>query len=54
MGSEVSLNKVGPLGCMSGKTDTECGAVFDALGINLETGKTSTTKAQSIFKVVNK
>lgn len=54
MGSEVSLNKVGPLGCMSGKPDTDCNAVFDALGINLETGKTSTTKAQSIFKVVNK
>lgn len=54
MGSDVALNKVGPLGCMSGKTDTDCNAVFDALGINLDTGKTSTTKAQSVFKVVNK
>lgn len=53
-GSDIAINKTGPLGCMSATSDLECPAVFDAFGIDLVTGKTSTTKTQTAFKVVNK
>lgn len=52
--SDISLNQNGAGGCMSGTTDKECSAIFDALGIELATGKTSTSKTQTLFKVVNK
>lgn len=52
--SDISLNQNGAGGCMSGGTDKECPAIFAALGIDLATGKTSTSKTQTVFKVVNK
>lgn len=53
-GSDIAINKTGPLGCMSATSDLECPAVFDVLGIDLAKGITSTTKTQTVFKAVNK
>jgi uncharacterized repeat protein (TIGR04052 family) len=36
--SNITLNGGGPAGCMSGKTDPECPAIFDALKIDLNSG----------------
>lgn len=52
--ADIGLNKNSAPGCMSGTTDNECPAIFDALGIDLATGQPSTTKTQTVFKVVNK
>jgi hypothetical protein len=38
---------------MSGATDKECPALFEALGLDLATGKANATKTQTVFKVVN-
>ncbi|TDM08330.1 MAG: metallo-mystery pair system four-Cys motif protein [Ideonella sp. MAG2] len=54
-GNNVTLNGGGPGGCMSGATDPECGAVFNALGLDLATGvATATSPAQTLFKAVSK
>lgn len=37
-GSDVTVDAGGAVGCMSGKTDPECTAVFRALGLDLGTG----------------
>jgi hypothetical protein len=50
--SDISVNQNSALGCMSGTTDKECPAVFDTLGLDLLTGKVSTSKTQTVFKVV--
>lgn len=39
----------GALGCMSGVTDPECGPVFNALGLDLDTG--ATTSTQTVFRL---
>ena len=52
--SDISVNQNSALGCMSGTTDKECPAVFDTLGLDLLTGKVSTSKTQTVFKVINK
>jgi hypothetical protein len=50
--SDIALNQNSAVGCMSGATDKECPAVFEALGLDLLTGKVSTSKTQTVFKVV--
>ena len=52
--SDISVNQNSAIGCMSGTTDKECPAVFDSLGLDLLTGKVSTSKTQTVFKVINK
>lgn len=52
--SNISVNQNNAVGCMSHPDDKECPAIFAALGIDLATGKTSTSKTQTMFKVVNK
>ena len=52
--SDISVNQNSAIGCMSGTTDKECPAVFEALGLDLLTGKVSTSKTQTVFKVINK
>jgi uncharacterized repeat protein (TIGR04052 family) len=53
--SDISLNKEkDAVGCMSGTTDKECPALFEAFGLDLATGNASATKTQSVFKVVAK
>ncbi len=52
--SDISVNQNSAIGCMSGTTDKECPAVFDTLGLDLLTGKVSTIKTQTVFKVINK
>lgn len=51
--SDISVNQNGAVGCMSGATDKECPALFEALGLDLATGKANATKTQTVFKVVN-
>lgn len=36
--SNLSSNQAGAVGCMSGKTDPECQAIFSALGLDIGTG----------------
>ncbi len=52
--SDIALNKNSAVGCMSGATDSECGVIFEALGLDLLTGKAHSTKTQTVFKVVAK
>lgn len=53
--NNVTVNGGGPTGCMSGSTDPECPAIFNALGLDLTTGvATSTSPAQVLFKAVSK
>jgi hypothetical protein len=40
--SDIALNQNSAVGCMSGATDSECGVIFEALGLDLLTGKVST------------
>ena len=49
-GSNVTENKGGSKGCMSGTTDPECPTVFTQLGIDLVTGMTVANQ-QKIFSV---
>jgi len=50
--SDVAYNAGGAPGCMSGDTDPECGPVFEALGVNLDTGAQSGSPA--FLRVVDK
>ena len=53
--NNVTVNGGGPTGCMSGNTDPECQAIFDALGLDLTQGiKLSSSPAQRVFKAVSK
>ncbi|MBQ0936616.1 MbnP family copper-binding protein [Ideonella paludis] len=54
-GNNVTVNGAGPGGCMSGSTDPECPAVFNALGLDLITGtQLATTPTQTLFRAVSK
>jgi uncharacterized repeat protein (TIGR04052 family) len=54
-GNNVTVNGGGPAGCMSGNTDPECQATFDALGLDLTQGTAlPSSPAQSVFKTANK
>ncbi|MCB1657438.1 MAG: metallo-mystery pair system four-Cys motif protein [Moraxellaceae bacterium] len=52
--SDIGINQNGAVGCMSGATDKECPALFEAFGLDLATGNGSATKTQTVFKVMNK
>ncbi|MCG8614059.1 MAG: metallo-mystery pair system four-Cys motif protein [Pseudomonadales bacterium] len=41
----------GPAGCMSGTSDPECGSIFTALGLDIETGEVVSDPVQTIFTV---
>lgn len=43
--SNVAHDSGGAPGCMSGGTDPECGSIFDALGVSLNTGAQNGTPA---------
>ncbi|MBK9187255.1 MAG: hypothetical protein IPM78_13845 [Moraxellaceae bacterium] len=49
----LALNQNSAVGCMSGATDSECGVIFEALGLDLLTGQKHATKTQTVFKAVN-
>lgn len=52
-GNIVSHNQGGALGCMSSVTDPECGPVFDALGIDMDTGApVAGGSRQRVFRVI--
>ena len=57
-GNDVTVNKAGAPGCMSGGTDPECQAVFAALGLDWKPDGTGTGQsidrgaAQTVFRVV--
>lgn len=54
-GNNVTVNGGGPGGCMSGSTDPECSAIFEALSLDLTTGTTLNNGAnQRLFRVVSK
>lgn len=53
--NDVTVNAGGPGGCMSGATDPECSAIFDALSLDLTTGLTLNSGLnQRLFKVISK
>ena len=53
--NDVTVNASGPGGCMSGATDPECSAIFDALSLDLTTGLTLNSGLnQRLFKVISK
>lgn len=53
--NDVTVNAGGASGCMSGATDPECSAIFDALSLDLSTGVTLNSGLnQRLFKVVGK
>lgn len=50
--ADLSFEGGGAAGCMSGPTDPECPPIFQALGLDLATGRTlATTPAQTVFAV---
>ena len=50
--SDLSVDYGGPYGCMSGKTDPECPAVFERMGLDLETGQMVNQGAnQHLFRI---
>ena len=53
--NDVTVNAGGAPGCMSGATDPECSAIFDAFGLDLAQGITlPASPAQRLFKVISK
>ncbi len=48
-GADLTTDLAGATGCMSGSTDTECAAIFNNMKIDLNSGKTTSNGAQSIF-----
>ncbi|PTQ89384.1 MbnP family copper-binding protein [Agitococcus lubricus] len=52
--TDIAVNKKTTMGCMSETNDTDCPEIFNAMGIDLATGKKSTTHTQTMFKVINK
>jgi uncharacterized repeat protein (TIGR04052 family) len=54
-GNNVTFNQNSAPGCMSGATDLECPAIFDALSLDLTLGTTLNNGAnQRLFRVANK
>jgi uncharacterized repeat protein (TIGR04052 family) len=51
-GVDLSTNAVAAVGCMSAVTDTDCGTLFNNLGLNLSTG--TNQGAQAVFRAVAK
>jgi uncharacterized repeat protein (TIGR04052 family) len=52
-GNNITVNGGGASGCMSGPTDPECPAMFDALQINLASGQPiNGGQAQRVFRAV--
>ncbi len=52
-GNDVTVNRGGAPGCMSGPADPECGPVFAALGLGLGSGRPVAGGAsQTLFRVV--
>jgi uncharacterized repeat protein (TIGR04052 family) len=54
-GNDVTANRAGAAGCMSGGTDPECGPVFGALGLDWKADGTGTgvsTGTQTVFKAI--
>lgn len=49
LGANLSQNLGGALGCMSGKTDPECPAVFTPLGLDIATGQMQNGGANQTF-----
>ncbi len=53
--SNLSANLGGALGCMSGKTDPECPAMFGVIGLDIDSGQTVNQGAnQQVFRAVAK
>lgn len=53
--TDITVNHGGPAGCMSGKTDPECVAIFEQLKIDLATGlPIDDGHGQGLFKVESK
>ncbi|MBL8442482.1 MAG: metallo-mystery pair system four-Cys motif protein [Zoogloeaceae bacterium] len=52
LSSNTGVDLGGPFGCMSGKTDPECAAMFEALGLDLASGLTvNGGRNQSVFRI---
>lgn len=56
-GNDITVNRAGPTGCMSGGTDPECEAVFQTLGIGWAadgsgSGDPISATAQTLLKLV--
>ena len=53
--NDVTVNAAGSPGCMSGATDPECSAIFDAFGLDLLQGiALPASPTQRLFKVISK
>ncbi len=53
-GSDLTTDTAGAAGCMSGTTDDECKAIFNAFKIDLPTGAPTSAGVQSVFVARNK
>ncbi|MCC6831143.1 MAG: metallo-mystery pair system four-Cys motif protein [Thermoleophilia bacterium] len=54
-GNDVTVNRGGAAGCMSGGTDPECGPVFTALGVDWKadgTGTGASSGTQTLFRAM--
>ena len=52
-GNDITVNRAGAPGCMSGPTDPECGPVFAALGLGLGSGRPVAGGAsQTLFRAI--
>ncbi|WP_211233770.1 MbnP family copper-binding protein [Comamonas composti] len=52
--TRVSEDRGGAVGCMSGPTDPECGAIFQRLGLSLESGEPDVPGHSPLFTVGTK
>lgn len=53
-GSDLTRDQGGAVGCMSGPTDPDCGAVFGRFGLSLKDGKPLEDGRSPVFSVVAK
>jgi uncharacterized repeat protein (TIGR04052 family) len=51
--TDISVNKNGTVGCMSGTTDLDCPALFTQMGLDLTSGGQASA-AQSVFRAIAK
>lgn len=49
--SNLGQDEAGPAGCMSGSTDPECEAIFEALGMDVESGDMDAALTQGVFRL---
>lgn len=47
---DITMDGGGSAGCISGKTDPECGVILPRLGVNLETGEPSATEGAFVLE----